>query len=214
MDLKGNNRLLMQSENLVIVFAKNIILGKVKTRLAKTIGNQEAFNVYRHLVEITERETTKMEHCDIHVYFSDVSIEGSWPNNVKFVQYGNNLGERMMNAFDESFKSGYKKVIGVGSDLPDLSAEIMTEGLQSLEANDTVFGPSEDGGYYLLGMKKLIPEIFIDKVWSTESLLDVTKSELDELGYSCKLLKVLNDIDTVEDLQNSSIAETFEHVMR
>ena len=203
----------MQSENLVIVFAKNIILGKVKTRLAKTIGDNEAFNVYRLLVEITERETMKMENCDVHIYFSDIVLKALWPDTMKFVQRGNDLGERMMNAFDDSFKSGYKNVIGVGSDLPDLSAEIMTEGLRSLETNDTVFGPSEDGGYYLIGMKKLIPQIFIDKEWSTETLLDVTKSELNELGYSCKLLIELNDVDTFDDLKNSSIAGHFEHLV-
>ena len=203
----------MQSENLVIVFAKNIILGKVKTRLAKTIGDNEAFNVYRLLVEITERETMKMENCDVHIYFSDIVLKALWPDTMKFVQRGNDLGERMMNAFDDSFKSGYKNVIGVGSDLPDLSAEIMTEGLRSLETNDTVFGPSEDGGYYLIGMKKLIPQIFIDKEWSTETLLDVTKSELNELGYSCKLLIELNDVDTLDDLKNSSIAGHFEHLV-
>jgi len=203
----------MRSENLLIVFAKNIILGKVKTRLAKTVGNNEAFNVYKHLVDITEQESLKMENCDVHIHFSDVVLKSLWPNNEKFVQQGNDLGERMMNAFDDSFKLGYKRVIGIGSDLPDLSAEIMTEGLNSLKSNDTVFGPSEDGGYYLIGMTKLIPEIFINKAWSTETLLDSTRSELNDLGYSCAILKELNDVDTIEDLKASSIAEKFGYLL-
>lgn len=203
----------MQSENLLIVFAKNSVLGKVKTRLAKTIGDTEAFNVYRLLVEITETESLKMENCDVHIHFSDIVLKDSWPNSEKFVQHGNDLGERMMNAFDASFKRGYKRVIGIGSDLPDLSAEIMTQGLKALETSDTVFGPSEDGGYYLIGLTKLIHEIFINKAWSTESLMEDTKNELIQSGHSIKLLMELNDVDTIEDLRKSSIAEKFKHLL-
>ena len=147
-------------------------------------------------------------HCDAVL---DTPVY--WPNNEKFVQRGNDLGERMMNAFDDSFNKGYKRVIGVGSDLPDLSAEIMTQGIEQLKENDTVFGPSEDGGYYLIGMTKLIPQIFENKAWSTESLLDDTQIELKELGYSIELLQTLNDVDTIEDLRNSSIAERFSELM-
>ena len=203
----------MQSENLLIVFAKNIVLGKVKTRLAKTIGDNEAFNVYVHLVKITERESLKMENCDVHIYFSDVVLKALWPGNQKYVQVGNGLGERMKNAFDSSFKLGYKRVIGIGSDLPDLNADVMNRGLKSLQSNDTVFGPSEDGGYYLIGMNQMISEIFIDKAWSTETLLNETKLELDALGYSCELLEELNDVDTIEDLKTSSIAEKFSYLL-
>lgn len=203
----------MQSENLLIVFAKNIVLGKVKTRLAKTIGDNEAFNVYVHLVKITERESLKMENCDVHIYFSDVVLKALWPGNQKYVQVGNGLGERMKNAFDSSFKLGYKRVIGIGSDLPDLNADVMNRGLKSLQSNDTVFGPSEDGGYYLIGMNQMISEIFIDKAWSTETLLNETKLELDALGYSCELLEKLNDVDTIEDLKTSSIAEKFSYLL-
>lgn len=206
--------ILMQSENLLIVFAKNIVLGKVKTRLAKSVGNEEAFNVYVHLVKITECESKKMENCDVHIHFSDVILKALWPDQQKFVQTGNDLGERMMNAFDQSFKMGYNRVIGIGSDLPDLTSEVMEQGLKALESNDTVFGPSEDGGYYLIGMNQMIPNIFIDKAWSTESLLTDTKKELKELGYSCALLEELNDVDTIEDLKNSSIADRFDYLLK
>ena len=200
-------------KNLLIVFCKNIVLGKVKTRLAKTIGDSEAFNVYKHLVDITERESLLLENCDVHIYFSDVVIKGKWPDNTKFVQQGDDLGQRMMQAFEHSFELGYAHVIGVGSDLPDLSAKIMTEGLESLKSHDTVFGPSEDGGYYLIGMNRLIPEIFQGKSWSTDALLDETMQELNDLNYSTQLLKELNDVDTIEDLAASSIAEEFSYLL-
>ena len=200
------------SDNLVIVFAKNIILGKVKTRLAKTVGDNAAFDVYKHLIDITERETLRLKNCDVHVYFSDAVINAKWLNNDKFVQEGENLGERMKHAFKQSFERGYRHVIGVGSDLPDLTAEIMIEALDKLKTNDTVFGPSEDGGYYIIGMNKLIPQLFENKSWSTDVLLDQTTEELNVLNFSTALLKPLNDVDTLEDLQNSSIRAKFRHL--
>jgi rSAM/selenodomain-associated transferase 1 len=201
------------SKNLLIVFVKNIKLGKVKTRLAKTVGDQSAFEVYKHLVHITEQETLKMENCDLHIYFSDVIIEEKWLGSKKFVQEGADLGERMHNAFKHGFDSGYTNIIGVGSDLPDLTAEIMIEGLNKLKKNDSVFGPSEDGGYYLIGMNTLIHQIFENKSWSTDILLDQTIEELNALNYSSVLLKELNDVDTVEDLAASSISGKFRRLL-
>lgn len=133
-------------KQLLIVFAKNIVLGKVKTRLAKTQGDTFAFNVYRRLVEITERESLKVQNTDVHVYFSDVIVKSKWPNQEKFVQQGGDLGDRMKHAFEQGFSKGYTRIIGVGADLPDLSAEVMEEGLGALNNFDTVFGPSEDDG--------------------------------------------------------------------
>lgn len=85
----------MNSEKLLIVFVKNILLGKVKTRLAQTIGDIGAFEVYKELVDITESETDRIEDVDVHIYFSDEVIESKWEGKEKFVQEGNDLGERM-----------------------------------------------------------------------------------------------------------------------
>ncbi len=200
-------------KNLLIVFAKNIKLGKVKTRLAKTIGDDEAFNVYKYLVALTEESTSKMTGCDVHIYFSDVIIETKWKGKQKFVQHGNDLGERMFNAFKDGFEAGYQNIIGVGTDIPDLDEKIMQNGLDALQKNDTVFGPAEDGGYYLIGMNQLLPFIFENKPWSTEELLDLTISEIKINGYSCKQLQELNDIDNIEDLKNSSISDEFEYLL-
>lgn len=202
----------MKSEKLLIVFVKNILLGKVKTRLAKTIGDFGAFEVYKELVDITESETARIEGVDVHIYFSDQVIESKWPGKEKFVQVGDDLGQRMKQAFERGFKAGYKRIIGVGSDLPDLSADIMEEGLEALVDDDTVFGPSEDGGYYLVGMNQMIASIFENKEWSTEGLLDATRKELSDEGYSIKLLTELNDIDNVEDLKASSVSNKFKHL--
>jgi uncharacterized protein len=199
----------MKSEKLLIVFVKNILLGKVKTRLAKSIGDFGAFEVYKELVAITEAETDRIKDVDVHIYFSDQVIESKWPDKPKFVQEGADLGERMKNAFQNGFNMGYKRVIGVGSDLPDLSADIMNEGLETLVDADTVFGPSEDGGYYLVGMNRMIDCIFDDKEWSTEGLLEATQKDLKANSYSFKLLSELNDIDNIKDLKASSVSNKF-----
>ncbi|GAB5416406.1 MAG: TIGR04282 family arsenosugar biosynthesis glycosyltransferase [Crocinitomicaceae bacterium] len=199
----------MKQRQLLIVFAKNIILGKVKTRLAKTQGDSFAFNVYKRLVDITERESLKVQDADVHVYFSDVIIQGKWPNEQKCVQQGESLGDRMKHAFQQGFDAGYERIIGVGADLPDLSAEVMQEGLAALEDNDSVFGPSEDGGYYLIGMRSMIPQIFENKPWSTDGLLELTVNELNSLGFSCTQLRTLNDVDTIDDLKASWLGKEF-----
>ncbi|MCH2230839.1 MAG: TIGR04282 family arsenosugar biosynthesis glycosyltransferase [Crocinitomicaceae bacterium] len=201
------------SENLLIVFAKNVAFGKVKTRLAKSVGDLGAFDVYKRLLNITQQESLKVSNCDLHVYFSDEVIESAWPDTKKFVQKGDDLGQRMMNAFEDGFAQGYKRIIGVGSDLPDLNAGLMELGLKTLEKNDTVFGPSEDGGYYLVGMRQSTPCIFENKPWSTEALLTVTLEELKEKGYSTKTLISLNDVDNIEDLKASSIAKEFKYLI-
>ena len=89
----------------------------------------------------------------------------------------------------------------------------MQAGLDALIDNDTVFGPAEDGGYYLIGMNNMIPCIFEDKPWSQDGLLDITIAQLLQKGYSVKALTELNDIDNIDDLRASSIAEKFAHLL-
>ena len=199
------------SKNLLIVFVKNIILGKVKTRLAKTIGDEGAFKIYRELVGITEKETLKV-NADRHIYFSDVIITSKWQGDQKFVQEGVDLGIRMHNAFLEGFAQGYENIIVIGSDLPDISNEVIQAGFDQLESNNVVFGPADDGGYYLLGMSNMTNSIFENKPWSQSTLLDVTLQELSEQQKSVALLPTLNDIDTFEDLIASDFYHTNQRV--
>lgn len=202
----------MSEKKLLIVFVKNAILGTAKTRLAKTIGDEAAFKVYKHLMHITEQATLGVQGADVHVYFSSEKDDTRWTDYTQYVQQGTDLGERMSDAFRRGFKLGYDKIVGIGSDLPDLTSEIITKGLNELNANDAVFGPAEDGGYYLIGMKSMLDCIFENKPWSTESLLNVTLEELESKGHSVGIIETLNDVDTEEDLRNSSIANEFKHL--
>ena len=191
------------TKELIIVFVKNIKLGKVKTRLAKTIGNQGAFEVYSELVKITENATENIP-IDKRIYFSDVVIDSKWGTHYKAVQEGDNLGERMKNAFIKGFEDGYNRIVLIGSDLPEINSSHIKNGLQALKTNNVVFGPAIDGGYYLVGMTKMYDSVFDNKPWSQSNLLEVTSKELKQNNTSFALLNPLNDIDTFEDLEASA----------
>lgn len=191
------------NKELVIVFVKNIKLGKVKTRLAKTIGDQGAFEVYSELVKITENATKNLS-ADLRIYFSDAVVESKWLNTHKTVQQGANLGERMHNAFKKGFSDGYERIVLIGSDLPNISETHINNGLNKLSTNEVVFGPAEDGGYYLIGLSKMHAFIFENKPWSQPNLLQETLTELDSKNIEYATLVTLNDIDTWEDLVTSS----------
>lgn len=203
----------MSEKRLLIVFVKNAVLGTAKTRLAKTIGDKKAFEVYKHLMQITENATSEVENCTVHVYFSSEKDESRWPNHEQFVQRGNDLGERMKDAFRRGFDMGFKQIVGIGADLPDLTPELIEKGFAQLGENHVVFGPADDGGYYLVGMTQMINTIFEDKPWSQKDLLLKTRVELIKMGADMEFIDPLNDIDTEEDLLNSSLSEWYKNTL-
>lgn len=199
------------NRNLLIVFAKNPVPGKVKTRLAKEIGEDRAFQVYQRLLSITETVTRRFLYADVHIYFTDFVDNERWSEFPQFIQSGTDLGERMAKAFEAEFNRGYDAIVGIGTDLPEMNTQILEAAFKQLKTSDTVFGPANDGGYYLLGMKRFIPNVFENKSWSTPRVLEETVDELKDLRYSVHLLTTLNDIDTLNDLRASSIFQEFLH---
>lgn len=190
-----------RTSDALIIFTRNIELGKCKKRLAKVIGAHAALKVY---IELTERSCTVTDALDIdrYVFYSEEVVRGdSWDDKVyiKFKQKGQDLGTRMGNAFQALFNMGYERIVIIGTDLPNLSVEIIRNAFLSLESNDYTIGPSEDGGYYLLGMNKMNSSIFVNKTWGGENVLKDTLSEMG--GERVFLLKKLNDVDTYEDLK-------------
>lgn len=198
------------SKELLIVFVKNSVLGKVKTRLAKDIGDEAAFELYKTLVSKTEQATNQIA-IDKHIYFSDTIEETGWRHDFKTIQQGNDLGERMKNAFKDGFEKGYQNIVLIGSDLPDISEELINKSFEVLKTSDTIFGPAEDGGYYLVGMKQLHNDLFDNITWSTSKVFEETMDVLKSQSISVGLLETLNDIDTFEDLKNASIYKTHLH---
>lgn len=177
------------------------MLGKTKTRLAATIGNKKALQVYLQLLEITRNAALKAD-CTRHVFYSDEIENDAWDDDEfnKFVQEGDSLGDRMKNAFEQVFALGAKEAIIIGSDCPKLTAEIIEKAFNILDKKDTCIGPAKDGGYYLLGMKKSLPFLFEEKEWSTDSVFADTVADLIENRLSYGQLPALSDLDTVDDL--------------
>ena len=197
------------SKNLLLIFTRNPELGKVKTRLAKTIGNESALNIYKFLLNHT-KEVTQDLNCDKAVYYSvKVRNNDIWDasNYQKHQQNGDDLGIRMKNAFQEAFDKSYEKVLIIGSDLYDLNPNHINEAFEKLNSNDVVIGPAEDGGYYLLGMKELHSEVFKNKDWGTSTVRQDTLNDLQNV--SVHLLETLNDVDVFDDIKDNPAFEQF-----
>ena len=193
----------MTENDRLIIFVKNPEIGRVKTRLAKTIGDEQALSIYQKLLLYT-KEITKGLNADKSVYYSEhIDNNDLWDNMLfsKHLQRGDDLGERMQNAFADAFAQGKERVIIIGSDCLELETYMIKEAFAVLENNDVVLGPAKDGGYYMIGMTAFLPTLFEDKNWSTDDLLMDTISDLKKMNAKYYLLKTLNDIDTIEDLK-------------
>ena len=195
------------SDSLLMIFVKNLIPGMVKTRLAKDIGIDGALDVYMELVKKTNKVADKVIDVDKAIYYSEyVEIEDVWDTEQYklSVQKGNTLGEKMSIAFDEAFDA-YNKVVIIGSDCYDLTPKIIQNSYAQLDEHDIVVGPAMDGGYYLLGMKEYLPQLFEGKEYSTDKVLEELLAEAEELGLSVAQLPTLRDVDTMDDLKESGI---------
>ena len=189
------------NEKHLIIFVKNPVAGRVKTRLAAGIGNQKALEIYLHLLAITRTVATKI-NCTRHVFYSDEIDSDEWDEDQfnKHLQKGDSLGDIMNNAFETVFTLGAKKAVIIGSDCPELTSEIVDSAFKALAKKEIAIGPAKDGGYYLLGMQKPLPFLFDDKQWSTDSVFDDTIVDLMENRLSYERLPVLSDLDTIYDL--------------
>jgi len=208
----------VKDKKLLLIFVKNPEKGKVKTRLAKTVGEEKAYNTYLKLVEITLKAASEVQAYKQIWYSSFIDksdsflgkpsdrFERSDGSSLRFekkLQHGEDLGARMENAFRQGFDDEFNKIVIIGSDCPDISPEIIEDAFERLNQNDVVIGPSEDGGYYLLGLKRMISEVFKDISWRTKHVLLETIHILKSGEIKFELLPTLNDIDTIEDLQKS-----------
>lgn len=200
----------MKQKKLLLIFTRNPELGKAKTRLAKTVGDETALEIYKFLLQKTKDISLKV-NADKAVYYSVKIRENDiWDASIyqKFKQKGQDLGIRMLNAFKSGFEAGYEKIIIIGSDLYDLEPKEIDYAFEELNSNDLVIGPALDGGYYLLGMKKIHQSIFKNKDWGTDSVRENTLKDL--IDEKVKLLAVKNDIDVYEDIASiPEIIETF-----
>ncbi len=186
----------------IILFVRNPESGKVKTRLASEIGDTAALKVYIQLLKHTHAITCDLPHDKFVFYTDSINQADIWEAEYYFkrLQVGNDLGERMQNAFQLLCDTGYERIVIIGSDCPGLTFQLIEKAFDLLDSANVVLGPATDGGYYLLGMTFMIEELFKNKNWSTSSVLTDSLTSLTKKGIHYSLLPVLQDIDTKEDL--------------
>lgn len=192
---------MMKKGNALIIFQKNIVKGKVKTRLAATVGDDNALHVFKFLVNHTY-DVSCAADAQVFLFYSEfIESFSEMPCNfVGMVQEGNHLGERMYNAFKEVFIAGFSNVIIIGTDCHSLTTQILNEGFDKLKTHDFVIGPAIDGGYYMLGMNKLTETVFQNKQWSTSTVCTDTIADIEKLQALFYTTEPLSDIDNETDL--------------
>lgn len=203
-----------QLKKALIVFAKRPAPGRVKTRLSPPLSPEEAAGLYRcMLLDILAKAAT-LAGVEKHVYYEPDEAAAAFfaetaPTMARAPQEGNDLGERMANAFAELFAAGYGRVAIIGTDLPDLPMGYIEEAFRRLESGeiDAVFGPSEDGGYYLLAMRELRGELFRDVPWSSGEVLEKSLAMAEAAGVRVSLLPVWHDVDTADDLNRPELLD-------
>lgn len=180
--------------------------GRVKTRLAAEIGDRAALRVYRRLAEhAVEQARAVGGGVALRIHFTPADAEDAvraWlGDGAEYLpQADAELGGRMEAAFRAAFDAGHRRVVIIGSDLPGLMPELLRQAFARLDSHPVVLGPARDGGYYLLGLRGMVPEIFRDIPWSTGAVLGATVERLAALGITPARLPVLGDVDVAADL--------------
>ena len=190
----------------IIVFAKAPVAGQVKTRLCPPLTPDEAASLHGSLVLDLLERCQSLKECDRilagaptpeHPFFRAMKTRFKIP---VWDQVGPDLGARMAHTFQSSLGSPYHSVLIVGTDIPGLTVSLISTAFRSLQHHDIVLGPTVDGGYYLIGLRSPIPELFENIPWSTDTVFSLTQEKIIALGLSWKILPMLRDLDTVEDL--------------
>ncbi len=193
------------SAQALILFAKDPVEGQVKTRLSPLLDAPTTLSLYRHFLRDSIEKICSVTEGDRFVgiasdpktnYFDEVSRNDSVQ---LFVQAGGNLGERMRRAFEDRFKEGYERVVIIGADSPTLPITYIEQALQS--EKEVVIGPSTDGGYYLIGMRGKVTDIFEGVTWGSDQVLSETLKALKDQRAQAELLPVWYDVDLPEDLR-------------
>ena len=198
-----------QTQELVIVFTRYPEPGRTKTRLANILGDQGAADMQRELTEQALSLVRQLQHLRpvaAVVYFAGGSLQlmQDWlGTEINFLEQGEgDLGQRLADACSTAFKQGYRRVVIIGSDCPDLNATLMNQAFTALRSKDIVLGPAADGGYYLIGMNREETSLFTDIPWGSGGVLAATVKTVEKLGLSMEILETLSDVDRPEDLKH------------
>ncbi|MGA9382374.1 MAG: TIGR04282 family arsenosugar biosynthesis glycosyltransferase [Phormidium sp.] len=192
-------------KNCLIVFTRYPEPGKTKTRLIPVLGAEGAANLHRQLTETVITQVKELQDVLIEVHFTggNQQLMQAWlGENLTYKQQSEgDLGRRMTTAFQTAFNNGIEKVVIIGSDCPALQSQLIEEAFAALFQHELVLGPATDGGYYLIGLKRLIPELFTGVNWGTSEVLHQTVEIAESLKLTVAYLTTLSDVDRPEDLE-------------
>ena len=195
------------ADDVLVIFAKYPTPGKVKTRLARSIGAARAARLYRGFLKIILKKFAASPPADrIVCAISPVSrveqFAGEFPGANAYIAQADvaDLGERMHIVFEQILTQGARKVVIIGSDSPNLPLQFVRQAFEALDAADVVLGPAEDGGYYLIGVRESHAEIFRDIEWGTNRVLRQSISRIHNSGLRLSLLEPFYDVDDLHGL--------------
>lgn len=202
----------MKKKNALLIFVKYPEPGKVKTRLSGHFSPEDSAGLYKSLVEDLYAKLVRndgSENYDVHVYFSPVDKGAEFSDwlgsSAKlYPQEGEDLGEKLTNAMKRSFDRGYEKAAAIGSDCIDLSVEEINNAFDTLDQSnktEAVVGPTDDGGYYLIGSSRFIPELFAEISWSTDMVYTETVEKLSQMGLHFEELEYKFDVDSIKEVR-------------
>ncbi|HZC67729.1 MAG TPA: TIGR04282 family arsenosugar biosynthesis glycosyltransferase [Nitrospirales bacterium] len=191
----------------LIIFAKAPIPGEVKTRLCPPLDHDEAASLHGTLVLDAVERARGLPGASLYVAGApDIAhpffkvMEGRYGTKL-LAQRGPDLGSRMKWAMQDAFDQGAQEVLLTGTDLPTLPRALLAQALTLVKNHEVVLGPTADGGYYLIGLRKMISALFDGIAWSTASVFADTKKKVESAGLSLGLLPECRDLDTLEDLK-------------
>ena len=190
-----------------MIFTRYPEPGTTKTRLIPALGAAGAAQLQRQMTEHTLAQARRLQRdrrVTVEVLFAGSSHQTmqDWLGSelVYRQQSSGDLGHRMQSAFEASFIDGMARTVAIGIDCPDIDAPLLAAAFEALAHHDLAIGPAADGGYYLIGLKRLIPELFTGINWGTSEVLATTQRIAQKLGLNTFNLPLLNDVDRPEDL--------------
>lgn len=195
------------NKNAFIVFVRTPEAGKVKTRLMKGLGKEKTLKTYKSFIADTMKVCNGLKISDKFLgcfpttedtFLKKLSKKHKFKG--EFAQQGKTLGDKFINAFNDKFKEGYKKVVVIGSDSPTIPVEYIKQAFAELDRRDFVLGPCTDGGYYLVGAKKLFKNVFKNIPWDSSEVLNKTLDKLNAAKIKYSLLPFWYDVDDIDDL--------------
>jgi rSAM/selenodomain-associated transferase 1 len=196
----------------LIIFAKRPVAGKVKTRLTPLLLPEEAAELYSCMLGDTLAKAARLDDLDKFLFYEEDALAAAYFSRIAggmtcLPQQGRDLGERMAAALSRLFAEGYGVVAVIGTDSPDLPQEFVRDAFRLLSSGeaDAVFGPSEDGGYYLLAMKRLHDGLFRGIPWSSGVVLQKSLGLATAAGVRVALLPVWHDVDSATDLHRPEL---------